>query len=414
MVLDHNTDVLLSGQIRELDAATQRLHIERNDIEQQKKMNQTNRFQNITGDPPPAADAAEQTSPRKSMSSNTTVSSTDASCTNSSGSLIAQGILAQRASQAQVTPHTTPPHPEPVKAHTTMGPVETVHELMKLNGGYLPEEAIDDSSSYACSVVPRQARAFSFKAGDDDASKNMDNNPGSSMTSVAKKGIVPRDAVSSLKLVDRPVTAFRPGEPTVTTETAEVQAADKIRSSSESSNSSGGSVSRSAYSSSDIMLSMGHNLMKGPRTSPSLTRKVQSGEEPVLDQATKDAARRERTIMSHMSTRQNRTSVLTAADVAAIDGMRLPLQDPNYEAVGDPVFYGPRQLQGRNPPTNGYRPAAGLNGVPRRFNGPLGPPPGFGPGAAVRRATTDIPQNQVAPAGGPAALSKSTSQPPTN
>lgn len=394
MVLDHNdADIILSGRIREMDAVTEELRLERQRRLHMKKMVETNRIQDKKVDGPVLnAGDAQQTSPRKSDSSNTTTtaSSAEASHTHSSGSLITQGILAQRASQApvQVTPHTTPPRPEPGKE--TNGPVETIQELLRLHGGRLPDEAITDNGSEASPVMTRQHRAFSFKVGDDDASKNMDNDPDSSKTPVASKyTAVSQDAAQSP--THRPVTAFKPDEVQVAPSSDKKHTVDKIISSPESSKSPGGSASRSAFTSSEIMQSMGHNLMKGPMVGPRPARKVQSGGEPILDQATKDAARREHTIMSHMATRHTRPSVLTAADVAAIDGMRLPFMNHNYQVAGDPA--------------NGYRPAA-----PRRYNGPLGPA-AFGPRAPVQRAATDIAQGQGAAARDPAALARSTSQP---
>lgn len=71
-----------------------------------------------------------------------------------------------------LTPHTSPPHPEPVNPCSgaiaiQSGPgnnvLQTIQELARINGG-LPEDAIDDESSYAPSFM--LARATSIDNGD--------------------------------------------------------------------------------------------------------------------------------------------------------------------------------------------------------------------------------------------------------
>lgn len=83
-----------------------------------------------------------------------------------------EGILADALRSDHITPGTTPPRVPPAKAGAYTGHIKTLRELVLANGG-LPENAIEDESSYAPSTVPpRHLRAYSFDAGDDSVTKN--------------------------------------------------------------------------------------------------------------------------------------------------------------------------------------------------------------------------------------------------
>lgn len=119
---------------------------------------------------PPAPSVKGKTSVGNSDSSSSSSSSGKVS---SSSSLIAQGLLAEKMAQNQVTPRTSPIKDESLGGRLDKGPtkgcdaLETIREMAALNGG-LPDDAIDDESSYASTPhFPRHQRAFSFDAGGD-------------------------------------------------------------------------------------------------------------------------------------------------------------------------------------------------------------------------------------------------------
>lgn len=119
---------------------------------------------------PPAPSIKDQMS---AINSDSSSSSSSSGKVSSSSSLIAQGLLAERMVQGQVTPRTSPTKDEGLHVRPDKGPaknrdvLETIREMAAQNGG-LPDDAIDDESSYASSPhLPRHQRAFSFDAGND-------------------------------------------------------------------------------------------------------------------------------------------------------------------------------------------------------------------------------------------------------
>lgn len=242
------------------------------------------------------------------QTSNTSSSSSGAA-SSASSSLIAHGILAERAAHDHGTPHTTPPRPEPVKpspgANATQAPTKlnalaTIQELMKANGG-LPEDAIDDEdSSYGPSFVPPpQVRKYSFDARDNKSA--FDDTTLADVTSqegpVVHNGSPRLDPSTPLRNAPGPVDGTG-------------QSDNKVHFSSKKQNSNetlGSASSKSSQSScrSSTLMAMAHNCIDHvgqvggsdcPRNSP--MRKVQSGADPFPDEATKYKYRSERTVLN--------------------------------------------------------------------------------------------------------------------
>lgn len=123
----------------------------------------------LTGKPP-APSVKGESSARNSDSSSSSSSSDKAS---SSSSLITQGLLAERLEQGQITPHTSPVKDEKLHGRPLQGPakgtdiLETIRELAAQNGG-LPDDAVDEESSYASTIhLSQQRRPLSFVVGDE-------------------------------------------------------------------------------------------------------------------------------------------------------------------------------------------------------------------------------------------------------
>lgn len=119
---------------------------------------------------PPVPSVKGKTSARNSDSS----SSSSSRRASSSSSLITQGVLAEQLAQAQVTPNTSPTKDDNFCRRPDKGPatgcdvLETIRELSAKKGG-LPDNAIEEDSSYASTVhLSQQRRAFSFVVSDNE------------------------------------------------------------------------------------------------------------------------------------------------------------------------------------------------------------------------------------------------------
>lgn len=123
----------------------------------------------LTGKPPAPSIKGKTSAGNSDRSS----SSSSSGKVSSSSSLITQGLLAEQMAHGQVTPRTSPIKDESLYGRPAKGPakgcdvLETIREMAAQNGG-LPDDAIDDESSYAPTPhFSRPQRAFSFDAGDD-------------------------------------------------------------------------------------------------------------------------------------------------------------------------------------------------------------------------------------------------------
>ncbi|KAJ4424629.1 hypothetical protein N0V82_000761 [Gnomoniopsis sp. IMI 355080] len=272
VVLDHNSDAFMS----ELWRPDVKLSNKRN-VDLLERMSAAQQFFDDNGRPRLASDhSSRQTSPQKFDSS----TSSSGVVSSASSSLITQGVLAARAIQDHVTPHTTPPRPEPIKpssganavpAPTKFNALATIQELMRTNGG-LPEEAIeDDDSSYGPSFVPPpQVREFSFDACADKPVIHE-----TTLAAIEYKG-------NNVKNHKMPVS-FKEHDSKATTSSQSSQSSCR----------------------SSTLLAMAHNCIDHvgqspgpdcPRNRPA--RKVQSGADPFPDEATKYKYRRERTVLN--------------------------------------------------------------------------------------------------------------------
>lgn len=242
------------------------------------------------------------------QTSNTSSSSSGAA-SSASSSLIAQGLLAEKAAQDHVTPHTTPPRPEPVKPSpnanaaqvpTKFNALTTIQELMRANGG-LPEDAIDDDNdSYGPSFVPPpQVRRYSFDARDNKSA--FHDTTLADVTSqegpFVQSGSPRLDPSTPLRNAPGPLNGIVQSD-------NEVPVSSKKQNSSETPGSESSKSSQSSCRSSTLM-AMAHNCIDHvgqvggpgcPRNSP--TRKVQSGADPLPDEATKYKYRSVRTVLN--------------------------------------------------------------------------------------------------------------------
>ncbi|ROW09039.1 hypothetical protein VMCG_02810 [Cytospora schulzeri] len=196
---------------------------------------------------PPAPSIKGKTSAGNSDRSSSSSSSGRAS---SSSSLITQGLLAEQMAQSQVTPRTSPIKDGSLYGRPDKGAakgcdvLETIREMAAQNGG-LPDDAIDDESSYASTPhFSRHQRAFSFDAG---------NGGSGGPDRLAKPHLLQRPQQSTAE-EQPPSPQFsglaQDGRNGVKTTTLKDQP-------SESSDSSSDGISN--HSRSSIVLSMGHN-----------------------------------------------------------------------------------------------------------------------------------------------------------
>lgn len=303
-MLDLNSDAFMSELWRP-DAKT----ANKRNADLLKRMSAAQQFFDDNGRPrAPSDNGSKQTSPQKSDSS----ASSSGVASSASSSLITQGFLGMRATQDHVTPHTTPPCPEPAKPYTGASAVQaptgnnalaTIQELMKINGG-LPEDAIDDESSYGSSFVgPRHERSLSLDAGDDKSAVNY-----TCPTAIkAKEGNVDHNGPQR----PHPSTLLKPvpGQLGRSDQGSNnnVPVGFKHQKANESPSSSSSQSSKSSQGScrSSTLMAMAHNCIdhagqpggpECPRNSP--TRKVQSGADPFPDEATKYKYRSERTVLN--------------------------------------------------------------------------------------------------------------------
>lgn len=272
IVLDHNSDAFMS----ELWRPDAKLASKRN-VDLLERMSAAQQFFDDNGRPHLSSDhSSRQTSPQKFNSS----TSSSGVASSASSSLITQGVLAARAAQDHVTPHTTPPRPEPIKpssgANAAQAPAKvnalaTIQELMRTNGG-LPEDAIeDDDSSYGPSFVPPpQVRRFSFDVCSDEPVLH-----GTTLAATKSKG----DNVRN----DKVPVSFKEHDSKATTSSQSSQSSCR----------------------SSTLMAMAHNCIDHvgqspgpdcPRNTPA--RKVQSGADLFPDEATKYKYRSERTVLN--------------------------------------------------------------------------------------------------------------------
>ena len=238
---DRDSDVDRSQQLRN---ATSK-HRSRRDRDLGAKMAAARISVALTGKPP-APSVKGETSARNSNSSSSSSSSGKAS---SSSSLITQGLLAERMAHSQVTPHTSPAKDEAICGRPVKGLVKgsdilgTIRELAAQNGG-LPDEAVDDASSYASTVhFSQHQRAFSFVAGDDASSA-------SGCPSKAQPSQRPQQSTAD----ERPLSSQLDG---LAQDRGAVAATSLNHQLSESSDASSGDYSDNSHSS--ILLAMDHN-----------------------------------------------------------------------------------------------------------------------------------------------------------
>lgn len=403
MLLGHDSDVYLSKKLRAIDSAS-RHHVRNGDLGQ--RMAAAKEFFDTTGRPrPPSDTSSKKTSPPRKSSPPTTSSSSNISRTTSSGSSIAQGELDQAANEAHLTPHTTPSGPKPTKVKISTNALVSIQELMKANGG-LPEDAIDDDSSYAASfVLPQHAKAAISDGVATDLLMVKTNEEGNMHTSAQRP--------SQLSVVPEmgSIARFNNG----VNENSGTPAANVVKrqDSNESRNSSNSFSSQSSRRSS-ILLSMGRNLMEevgsdaegaqgtsgacdnspaskasieSTRSSP--TRKAQSGEQPIPDQATIAAARIERTVSNYATKTR---SFLRTEDLRS-----LPPQYPVY-------IPGHRLVRYTDGPPPGFSARPVIKPSQRT--------PGHAKPAPNKHVSIDVPQDQHATAAASTALSRSVSQEP--
>lgn len=328
ILLDHNSDVILSEQLRSQD--TTPTQVKRVNIEhqvRQQRANVADQESNIAGAKPPAS---EQPQLRKSDSSMTTACSVT-TASSPSASLIAQGLLAHRVVQGPITPHTTPPGQHPATKQRGGG-FEAIRELVKLNGG-LPEQVVeedDEDDCYGASFVPsRPTRRFSFDK----------QNPTTPEKPIASSSAHIRNEASG-----EGAQNDRPSTPCCDSPRRRNSAHSRALSSSK-----GSHKAKSA-----LLLSMGRNLVEerkkgtryldqrgggSPRRSDSPessgssrgtpTRKAQSGQDPFPDEATKYAYRHARLVTNaHIRA----TSSLMEEDLAGMAQM-----EARHPGVGYPM-----------------------------------------------------------------------------
>lgn len=347
IVLDHNSDAFMSKLWRP-DA---KLATKRNaDLLERKSTARL--FFDDNGRPRPSSDhSSRQTSPQKFDSS----TSSSGVASSASSSLIAQGVLAARAAQDHVTPHTTPPRTEPVKpspganavqAPTKVNALATIQELMRINGG-LPEEAIDDDgSSYSSSFVPpSQVCKFSFDACDDKPEFH-----GTTLAAIRFEDNVVQNGsqrLDSLTHLDKAADRLHDNDQCHNNGPVSFKG-------HESNGTPRSQSSQSSHSScrSSTLMAMAHNCIdhagqspgpECPRNSP--MRKVQSGADPFPDEATKYKYRSERTVLNaHI----REVAYLTNEELRAVmddRSCRQPVapivpaklvHDPNAPRVKDP------------------------------------------------------------------------------
>lgn len=301
IVLDHNSDAFMSKLWRENANLADRHKtglLERTSAAQQ--------FFDDNGRPRLSKD---HSSIKACPQTSNTSSSSSGAATSASSSLIAQGILAERAAQDHVTPHTTPPRPDPVKpspganaanAPTKLNALATIQELMRANGG-LPEDAIDDEDdSYGPSFVPPpQVRRYSFDT-KDNKSAFHDTTLADVMSEedpAVQNGSPRIDPLTPLRNEPGPIDGLSQHD-------NEVAVSFKKQNSNETPGSESSKSSQSSCRSSTLM-AMAHNCIDHvgqvggpdcPRNSP--VRKVQSGAEPFPDEATKYKYRSVRTVLN--------------------------------------------------------------------------------------------------------------------
>lgn len=247
----------------------------------------------------------------RGSNSTTASSSNGIASSTSSALLIGQGILADTTPREHITPHTTPPHTQPPNKTIGLNAVEAVRELVQLNGG-LPEDAIDDGSSYAPSFAPPpHIQKFTFDAGGDGArdDRHLHGGPG---TTHGNADNLPQWSQLSTVYLEAPGSQL---DGVHYGSHSSPNGGRGRQDSNESDNTSSSSSSRSSRSS--ILLSMGHNhvgratsnttndhkVYKGSSlekvsqrlmtTSP--TRKAESGQVPFPSRETVRIARLQRT-----------------------------------------------------------------------------------------------------------------------
>lgn len=290
----------------------------------------------------PGTDELIVTSPRKSHS---TAPSSGVS-SSASSSLITQGVL---AAGTHITPHTTPPHPEPVKppARTGVNALQTIQELVKINGG-LPEDAVDDDSSYGPSLVaPHHTRAGSFDNGHDKSAAHA------AIVAVVESeiGDVVYNGPRRSQLLGRfqLLTEAPTQVDGLGSDVSHVFQAPPLKKTS-SSMSSGSSHSSCR---STTLVAMSHNCVHHagqsggsacPRNSP--TRKRQSGADPFPDEATKHRFRTERTVLN-ANIREH--SYMTNHELRSVMDDRACVQHQRMRAVPAKLAHNANFLQVEDP-----------------------------------------------------------------
>lgn len=349
IVLDHNSDAFMSKLWRP-DA---KLANKRN-ADLLERMSAAQQFFDDNGRPRLSSDhGAKQTSPQKFDSS----ASSSGVASSASSSLITQGLLAGRTAQDHVTPHTTPPRLEPVKpslgpneikAPTNANALATIQEFMRINGG-LPEDAIDDDSSYGPSFVPpRQVRKFSFDDGDD---KPEVHDTASAVVKAQKDSLVHNGPQQPHPLT--PLKLGRGHVDKISQDSSNVLHGLERQDSCEAHASLSSQSSQSSRSS--ILMAMAHNCIDHagqsggsdcPRNSP--MRKVQSGTNPFPDEATKYKYRSERTVLNaHI----REVAYLTNHELRAV------MDDRSYRQLVAPVVPAKIVHNANAPRFRGVKPA---------------------------------------------------------
>lgn len=249
-------------------------------------------------------------SPRRSHSTVSSSAIPSSVPSSASSSVIGHGAL---TTQDHLTPHTSPPRPEPVnpcsgaidvQSRTGHNVLQTIQELARINGG-LPEDAVDDESSYAPSFMLAR-RALSASTDDDDHNAEFDNatmaafNGDDSRDNVDRNGSQRPQESTNRQNASTPVQGFDSEVP----RDSRLQTLKKDESSSSSATSSGSC--RSAR-----LVAMAHNCVNHagspggsdcPRNSP--MKAAQSGSDPFPDGPSKQKFRTERTILNaHMRKR---------------------------------------------------------------------------------------------------------------
>lgn len=247
-------------------------------------------------------------SPQRSQS---TISS-GAAPSSTSSSVVGQDLL---AAQDHLTPHTSPPHPEPVnpcadaieiQPRTVHNVLQTIQELARINGG-LPENAVDDESSYASSaMLARRAPTASIDQSD----------PSNATLATLMNG----DNVASDDSVHKGPQRLRSLTPRPTTQ-SQAKGLDSdvpcdFRLQTLKRDDSTGSATSPSSCRSATLAAMAHNCVNHaghsggpdcPRNSP--TKATQSGTDPFPDGPTKQKFRTERTVLNaHMRKRSYMTN----------------------------------------------------------------------------------------------------------